>query len=275
MLGIEHITQAPSTQSPRVAIGSSVLAHLSAALLALWISTLPRSFGPSEPVRSSPQYDLMWLASPGPGGGGGGGGNKTPAPGAAREKGTDRLTAPIKPAQDNSADPRKDPPPTPSITIPAAPLAAAAESLPGIIEPVPSAVTTQGPGVGGGAGTGAGTGAGAGDGSGLGQGTGGGTGGGAFRPGSGVTGPQLVREVKPDYTGVAMRARIQGVVVLECVVAPDGSVGDIRIIKSLDKEFGLDEQAIKAARQWRFSPGRRLGEAVPVIIQMELSFTLR
>ena len=210
MLGIEHITEPPSTHSRGVAIGSSVLAHVSAALLALWISTLPRSFGPSEPVRPSTGYDLTWLASPGPGGGGGGGGNKTPAPAAAREKGADRLTAPIKPAQDNSADHRKDPPPIAPITIPAAPVAAAAESLPGLIEPVPSTVTTQGPGVGGGAGTGAGTGAGSGDGSGLGQGTGGGTGGGAFRPGSGVTGPQLLREVKPDYTTVAMRAEDPG-----------------------------------------------------------------
>ena len=118
------------------------------------------------------------------------------------------------------------------------------------------------------------TGAGSGEGSGLGQGTGGGTGG-AFRTGSGVTGPQLLREVKPDYTTVAMRAKVQGVVILECIVLPDGSVGDVRIIKSLDKAFGLDDQAIKAAKQWRFTPGRRLGEAVPVIIQIELSFTLR
>lgn len=55
-----------------------------------------------------------------------------------------------------------------------------------------------------------------------------------------------------------MRAKVQGVVLLECVVQTDGSVGDVRILKSLDKVFGLDEEAIKAARQWRFVPGRAL-----------------
>jgi len=87
--------------------------------------------------------------------------------------------------------------------------------------------------------------------------------------------PELLREVKPDYTADAMRAKMQGVVLLECVVRPDGTVGDLRIVKSLDKTFGLDEQAIKAAKQWRFSPGRRLGEPVPVLVTIELTFTLR
>ena len=67
--------------------------------------------------------------------------------------------------------------------------------------------------------------------------------------------PQLVRDAKPDYTAGAMRAKVQGVVVLECVVLPDGTIGNITIIKSLDKVFGLDQEAVKAARQWRFLPG--------------------
>ena len=73
----------------------------------------------------------------------------------------------------------------------------------------------------------------------------------------------------------AMRAKVQGVVLLECVVQTDGSVGDIKIVKSLDKTFGLDEEAIKAARQWRFVPGRRLGDPVAVYVTLELAFTLR
>jgi protein TonB len=87
--------------------------------------------------------------------------------------------------------------------------------------------------------------------------------------------PQLVREVKPDYTADAMRAKVQGAVLLECVVLTDGTIGDVRIVKSLDNVFGLDEQAVKAARQWRFQPGRRFGEPVPVIVLIELTFTLR
>lgn len=153
-------------------------------------------------------------------------------------------------------------------------MAAATESAPGIIESTPPA-TTQGPGTGGGAGTGTGTGSGAGQGSGLGPGFGGGSGGGAYRPGNDVSIPQLIREVKPDYTADAMRAKMQGVVLLECVVLPDGTIGDVEVVKSLDKAFGLDEQAIKAAKQWRFLPGRRFGEPVPVLVTIELTFTLR
>ena len=87
--------------------------------------------------------------------------------------------------------------------------------------------------------------------------------------------PQLVRDAKPDYTAGAMRAKVQGVVVLECVVLPDGTIGNITIVKSLDKVFGLDQEAVKAARQWRFLPGRRLGQPVPVFVTLEVVFTLR
>jgi TonB family protein len=54
-----------------------------------------------------------------------------------------------------------------------------------------------------------------------------------------------------------------------------GEVTEIKILRSLDSTFGLDQEAIKAAKQWRFSPGTRLGEPVPVVVSIELSFTLR
>ena len=85
----------------------------------------------------------------------------------------------------------------------------------------------------------------------------------------------MLREVKPQYTADAMRAKIQGSVWLECIVMPDGSVGEVKVTRSLDPIFGLDQEAIKAARNWRFSPGMRQGQPVPVIITIELTFTLR
>jgi TonB family protein len=48
-----------------------------------------------------------------------------------------------------------------------------------------------------------------------------------------VTGPQLLREVKPNYTANAMRAKIQGLVLLECVVLPDGTVGDVAAAEAI------------------------------------------
>src|SRR5439155_1179768 len=82
----------------------------------------------------------------------------------------------------------------------------------------------------------------------------GGAGGGVYRPGNGVTQPQLLREVKPAYTSDAMRAKVQGSVWVETIVQKDGSVGDVQVIRSLDPTFGLDQEAIKAAKQWRFRP---------------------
>jgi TonB family protein len=93
--------------------------------------------------------------------------------------------------------------------------------------------------------------------------------------GAGVTPPRLVKETKPTYTRDAMRARIEGAVVMEVVVQADGTVGDVRVVRSLDKELGLDDQAVKAVKQWRFDAGRRDGKPVPVLVEIEMTFTLR
>ena len=91
----------------------------------------------------------------------------------------------------------------------------------------------------------------------------------------GVTTPVVITQVKPQYTAEAMRAKVQGLVMVECVVMPDGTVGDARIVRSLDPRFGLDQEAIMAAKKWRFKPGLLNGTPVPVIVTIELSFTLR
>ena len=54
-----------------------------------------------------------------------------------------------------------------------------------------------------------------------------------YRPGSGVTLPRVLHEVKPQYTEEAKRAGIQGTVLIECVVATDGSVTDPKVTRSL------------------------------------------
>jgi protein TonB len=191
--------------------------------------------------------------------------------------GKDAITVPVEkpPAPTPPKVEEPETPPLEALTIPVVNMAAANQMLPGTIESANVATESQGAGTGGGAGTGTGTGAGPGTGSGLGDGRGGGMGGGAFRPGAGITLPRVLREVKPQYTADAMRAKVQGTVLLECIVQEDGSVGPVKVVRSLDPIFGLDQEAIKAARNWRFTPGMRLGEPVPVIITIELSFTLR
>lgn len=93
-------------------------------------------------------------------------------------------------------------------------------------------------------------------------------------PGSAVTSPRVTREVKPKYTASAMAARIQGIVVLEAVVMPNGKVGNVEVIRSLDSVHGLDQEAIKTVKKWKFEPGKKGGKAVPVLITIEMSFTL-
>ena len=99
--------------------------------------------------------------------------------------------------------------------------------------------------------------------------------GGVYLPGWGIVNPRLLREVKPQYTSEALRAKVTGTVELELVVLPDGTVGDVRITRSLDPDFGLDEEAIKAARQWLFEPGTRFGAPVAVLLKLALEFNLR
>lgn len=218
--------------------------------------------------------DIVWLDVPGPGGGGGGGGNKSPEPvQKAQDIGKDKLTVPVVKKPDMEM-PKPEEHPVQNLTIPAETLASADLTVAGAMEGIPTS-ESLGLGKGGGAGTGSGTGIGSGQGSGLGPGWGRGTGGGAYRPGNGVGTPRLLHEVKPQYTAQAMRAKIQGEVLLECVVGTDGNVGNIRVMRSLDSTFGLDQEAIKAARQWRFAPGTRFGEPVPVLVTIAIQFTLR
>jgi protein TonB len=232
-----------------------------------------------EPIR------LVFMALPGPGGGGGGGGRRGPAPPPkALREGHHTIGSPM---------PLREPPkpivPTPALPEPKlAPLNA--EPLPALVAPIIAAPAdmrdrigalehtiaqndSHGSGAGGGAGTATGTGIGEGDGPGIGPGSGGGAGGGPFRPGSGIEPPRLLREVKPDYTEEARQRNLVGDVVLEIVVRRDGAVGDVTILQGLGS--GLDERAVQAVRQWRFSPARRQGAPVDVIVEVTVEFKLR
>jgi TonB family protein len=160
----------------------------------------------------------------------------------------------------------------PQVVAPVVASAADPRDKAGVLDSA-SETNSQGPGSGGGAGTGQGTGMGEGDGSGIGPGSGGGTGGGPYRPGSGITPPGLLREVKPEYTQEGRRRGTEGDVVLEIVVQRDGSVGDVKVVQRLGS--GLDERAVAAVRQWRFSPARRYGTPVDVIVEVAVEFKLR
>ena len=266
----------------RNSLGASLAGHtLALALIVLVV----RSPVVSEEVVNLERtnYDIVWIPDLGPGGGGGGGGNESlEMPREVEIEGEEELTVPVELPEEVEAPPEVVPEPeeerleSHSVRLSAVPLAAAPRTTSGVLEGLLArSLNSAGSGVGGGAGTGSGGGIGPGTGDGLGPGTGGGTGGGPFQPGNGVLTPQPLRQVRPKYTAEAMRAKIQGAVLVQAVVEPDGTVGAVKIIRSLDPNFGLDEEAINAARQWRFRPGTRFGEPVAVLVTIELTFTLR
>ena len=88
----------------------------------------------------------------------------------------------------------------------------------------------------------------------------------------GVTPPVVTIQPDPDYTEAAKKAKYQGVTVVQMVVATDGSVRDLQILKPLG--LGLDEKAVEAVKTWKFEPARRGNEPVAVIIAVEVDFKL-
>lgn len=238
---------------------ATIALHVGFLLLAVIVFT-------TTAIQEQPQEPLeiprvVYLQEKGPGGGGGG----SPAPAPPKQLQVPAHKAPDPVPVTVTPPPPTPPPPTPTLTAPIITPNATVFQATGS-----STVSLAGP-----SGGGRGTGLGSGTGSGVGPGTGGGFGGGAFRPGNGITNPVPIRSPAPNFTAEAMRAKIQGEVVIEAVVLADGTIGDARVVTSLDRVYGLDEAALRTAKQWLFRPAvDREGKPVPVLVTLELSFNL-
>jgi TonB family protein len=234
---------------------------LHAALFGIIILVL--TLAPPETLDNIQQQvvHLVFVQQPGPGGGGGG--SPKPAP----PKPLEVAKRPLPPPAPVTVPPppTTPPPPTPKMLAPIMTNTTNLMQATGA-----NAVSLEAYGGGGNGG-----GLGSGNGAGVGPGQTNGFGGGAYQVGSGITSPEILKQVKPNYTPDAMKAKVQGDVWLDAVVNPDGTVSDVRVARSLDKS-GLDQQAMIAARQWLFRPGHdRNGKAVPVIVTIVLEFRLR
>src|SRR5262245_4257183 len=98
---------------------------------------------------------------------------------------------------------------------------------------------------------------------------------GAYRADApGLVKPKLLKQVSPNYPNVAKNASVAGDVEIEAVVGTDGKISDLRIVRSLDKRFGLDDEAVRVAKLWQFEPARKDGFPVPVIVSIVVSFKL-
>ena len=80
---------------------------------------------------------------------------------------------------------------------------------------------------------------------------------------------------RPMYTREAMKSHIEGAAMVQAIVGLTGQVERVRLVKSLDAEHGLDEEALRAAKQWTFTPAMKDGAPVKMQVMLELTFTLR
>jgi TonB family protein len=260
----------------------SAALHLVIAILVVGVFAHARRLTRADDAqRRNPELQaiahLVFIAREAPrisGGGGGGGNHQTGPIRRAEGIGRDAITLRTTSTPPSMNDSRVDAPALPpAVLLDARSLAHGNNEVLGLPDGGVSFGTSTGPGSGGGVGEGTGTGIGSGSGPGLGPGSGGGAGGGVYRPGGTVSPPRVIHEVKPTFTADALARKVQGRVVLELVVNRAGRAENVRVVMSLDP--GLDEQAIAAARQWRFEPGRLAGTPVDVVVTLALDFWIQ
>ena len=95
---------------------------------------------------------------------------------------------------------------------------------------------------------------------------------GVFRIGGGVSAPQPIFKVEPEYSEEARAAGFQGTVLMSLVVDAEGAPTQIRVVRSLG--MGLDEKAVEAVGKWKFRPGMKDGKPVAVFVNVEVNFRL-
>lgn len=78
---------------------------------------------------------------------------------------------------------------------------------------------------------------------------------------------------QPQYTEIARKARIQGVVIVQAIVTKQGDVQEVKVLKGLP--MGLDKAAADAVRKWRFKPATLNGKPVDVYYNLTVNFTLQ
>ena len=93
-----------------------------------------------------------------------------------------------------------------------------------------------------------------------------------IRVGGNVQASRLIHRVEPEYPELAKRARLSGMVILQVIVSEGGVVEEVKIIRGHPL---LNDAALRAVRQWRYSPYFLNGEAIPVTATVTVNFVLR
>jgi TonB family protein len=259
----------------------SVLAHILAGLILIFpfahmLSAPPQAENKPIYIGQIEISDYIAKLPPGkdPAGGGGGGGERNPIPASKGKLPKASLKPQLTPAVVKLQNLKPILPALPTVFMPPE-IRVPQPNLPNTGDPLAAMVTdSAGPGFGGGIGTGNGGGVGSGRDGGVGPGWGGGIGGGGFRPGhDGVGYPQCAYCPTPQFSEEARKAKHQGSVILHVIITADGRVSEARVVKGLG--LGLDEKALEAVRNWRFTPAMGPGgKPVPVSTEIEVVFRL-
>ncbi len=121
-------------------------------------------------------------------------------------------------------------------------------------------------------GNGRGSGMGSGNGSGLGPGNGGNYGGGLRKIGGGVSTPEVIFKVDPEFSEEARKAKFMGVVLVNLIVDQQGRPQNVHVLRGVG--MGLDGKAMEAVKQYKFKPAMEGGKPVPVELNVEVSFQI-
>jgi protein TonB len=92
------------------------------------------------------------------------------------------------------------------------------------------------------------------------------------RPGGKVSTPTRTSFANPIYPQIAVAAKIEGVVILDATIDETGVVRDVKVLRSIPM---LDQAAIEAVKRWRYAPTRLNGVAVPILLTVTVTFSLR
>jgi protein TonB len=96
---------------------------------------------------------------------------------------------------------------------------------------------------------------------------------GPIHVGGDVAAPTKINAPQPQYTEIARKARIQGVVIVQAIINKQGNVTDVKVLKGLP--MGLDQSAVEAIRKWKFEPATLNGKPVDVYYNLTVNFTLQ
>jgi TonB family protein len=93
-----------------------------------------------------------------------------------------------------------------------------------------------------------------------------------FQIGDGVTVPRIISQVGATYTDEARTAKLEGKIVLFVEITSAGVVENVVVLQKMGK--GMDESAVRAIKQWKFSPATKDGRPVAVMMTVEMNFSL-